>query len=271
VREEDPIKRGQVLARISPLSYRDAVSMARIQVDRAEDAYRRLEPMSRNRTLPEIKMVEVESGRQQAKLALSMAEKNLGDTVLRAYSDGVISKVWVDPGAAVAPGVPVVTVVQTSSMLATTAIPEMQLGQVKTGGAAAIEVPALGVTLDGVIREISIIANPLTRTYEAKITLPNPGADLRVGMVAEVRVRVPGDGPAIVVPPAAVRVDEAGAPCVFVVQGDRLARRAVKVAGFVGEGTVIASGVLDGELLVTSGTPMLADGMTVRVVAAARP
>jgi len=87
-------------------------------------------------------------------------------------------------------------------------------------------------------------------------------------MVVDVHLRVSGDGPAIVVPPEAVRVDEEGAPCVFVASGERLERRPVKVAGFVGEGTVIASGLHEGDLVVTSGTPMLADGMTVRVSAA---
>jgi len=61
-------------------------------------------------------------------------------------------------------------------------------------------------------------------------------------------------------------VDERGATYVFVVVSDRkLQRRPVMVAQFVGESTALAGGVREGELVVTSGTPMLYDGLTVRV------
>jgi len=130
-------------------------------------------------------------------------------------------------------------------------------------------VPALGKTVEGTIREIAVVANPLTRTYDVKVGLANPAGDLRVGMVAEIYLQA-SDGPAeLVVPPEAVRVDERGAPYVFVVGlDDRLQRRSVKVSRFVGEGTALTEGVRDGERVVTSGTPMLTDGLAVRVVTA---
>jgi hypothetical protein len=68
-----------------------------------------------------------------------------------------------------------------------------------------------------------------------------------------------------VVPPVAVRVDEDGRPCVFVVMSDRtLRRKPVSIAGYVGELTAINSGLNEGEDVVVSGTPMLSDGMAVR-------
>jgi hypothetical protein len=45
----------------------------------------------------------------------------------------------------------------------------------------------------------------------------------------------------------------------------------VTLAGFAGEATALSGGLRAGELVVTSGTPMLADGMLVRVVDEARP
>jgi membrane fusion protein (multidrug efflux system) len=295
VEEGASVRRGQVLARLSPRTYQDALGIAKAKADQAEDAYRRLEPMHRNKTLPEVKMVEVETGRQQARLVLSMAQKNLEDTVLRAREAGVVARRHVESGANVAPGMPVLTLVQTKTMLATAPLPETQVAKVKKGDAAKVTVPAIKKTFDGVVREIAVVADPLTRTYEIKVALPNPSrgwnralpgevhrgrvgepfegfpedAQLRVGMVVEVRVHVPGDAPATVVPPEAVRVDETGAPSVFVVTKDnKLERRQVNVVGYVGESTAIAKGVAEGELVVTSGTPMLAHGMTVRLATA---
>ena len=268
VQEGASVKSGQILARLSPRSYEDALGIAKAKADQAEDAYRRLEPMYRNKTLPEVKMVEIETGRQQARLALSLARRNLDDTILRASEAGVVARRYVEAGANVAPGIPVVTLVQTRTMLATAPVPETQVSKVKKGDATKVTVPALKKTFDGIVREIAVIADPLTRTYEIKVALPNHSAELRVGMVAEIRLRLPGEASAIVVPPEAVRVDEAGTPCVFVVTSDhKLERRQVEVAGFIGEGTAISKGVTEGELVVTSGTPMLAHGMAVQIAA----
>jgi membrane fusion protein, multidrug efflux system len=267
VQEGAQVKRGQVLARLSPRSFQDALGIAKAKADQAEDAYRRLEPMAKNKTLPEVKMVEVETGRQQARLMLSMAQKNLEDAVLRASEAGVVARRHVEPGANVAPGIPVVTLVQTTTMLATAPLPETQVAKVKKGDAAKVTVPALKKTFDGVVREIAVIADPLTRTYEIKVAVPNTSQELRVGMVAEVRLHLPGEASAVVVPPEAVRVDETGTPSLFVVTKDnKLERQQVAIVGYIGEGTAIAKGVAEGEMVVISGTPMLAHGMAVHVM-----
>lgn len=267
VNEGQTVRRGQVLARLSARSYQDALGIAKAKADQAEDAYRRLEPMFRNQTLPEVKMVEVETGREQARLSVSMARKSLDDTVLRAVEAGVVAKRHVEPGANVAPGVPVITLVQTKTLLATAPVPEAQVARIKKGDPARVVVTALGKTVDGVVREVAVLPDVLTRTYDVKVAVPNPAGELRVGMVVEVYLHMPGQGDALAVPPEAVRVDESGIPCAFVVRADRtLERRKLRVAGFVGEATAVAEGLSEGEMVVTSGTPMLAAGMTVRLM-----
>ncbi len=265
VKEGEVVRRGQVLARLSARSFQDALGIAKVKSDQAEDAYRRLEPMYRNRTLPEVKMVEVETGRAQAKLAVSMARKNVEDTVLRAPEAGVVARRQVEAGANAAPGVPVMTLVRTQTLLATASVPEKEVGRCKVGQKAKVAVPALGTTVEGTIREIAVLANPLTRSYDVKVAVPNDAGELRAGMVAEIHVDVAGEASSLVVPPVAVRVDEAGKPCVFVVTSDlRARRRPVTLTGYVGELAAIGSGVAEGEEVVVSGTPMLADGMVVR-------
>jgi RND family efflux transporter MFP subunit len=265
-REGQLVKRGQVLARLSPRAYEDAVGIAQAKADQAEDAHRRLEPMFRNQTLPEVKMVEVNTGWREARHSLSMARKNLEDTVLRAPETGVVSRRHLEPGANVMPGIPVVTLVQIANLHAKAPVPELMVARLKVGDQARVAVPALAKTLDGVIKEIAVVADPFTRTYDVKVVVPNPAGDLRIGMVAQVRLRLPGQKDAVVVPPEAVRVDEEGAPSAFVVGPEhKLVRRHLELAGFVGEGTAVAKGLVEGELVVTSGTPMLAEGMVVRV------
>jgi len=266
VQEGEAVRRGQALASLSSRSYRDALGITKAKADQAEDAYRRLEPMHRNHTLPEIKWVEVEAGVQQARLSLSMAQKNLDDTILRAPEAGFVARRNVEAGATAIPGPPAIVLVQTRTVLATAPVPETQVAGVRRGQQARVVVAALGRTFEGAVRELGVVANPLTRTYAAKVAVQNPDGALRVGMVAEVFLRQQNPTLAVVVPHEAVRVDESGKPCVYVVGKDRrLQRRAVGVTGFLGEGTALSEGVSAGEQVVTSGSPMLADGMLVKV------
>lgn len=270
VEEGQMVEPGQLLARLSPRSYQDALGIAEAKAKQAEDAYRRLLPMHQNRTLPDVKFVEVETGRDQARLAVSLAQRNLADTELRSPIRGVVSNRGAEPGMTVAPGLPAFTLVQTGTLTAVAPVPEMQIASVRRKAAARITVPALGKEYSGQVREIAVAANPLTRTYDVKVAVPNPRGDLRVGMIADIHLQV-GDGTGtgarlLAVPPEAVRVDEKGATYVFVVaSGDRLEKRPVAVARFVGESTAVEAGLREGELVVTSGSPMLYDGLAVRV------
>lgn len=267
VQEGQSVKRGQTIARVSARSYADAVSLAKSKARQAEDAQRRLKPMYENKTLPEVKMVEVDTGVEQARLAVSMAEKNVADTVLRSPADGIVARRSVEPGSSVAPGVPVVSIVQTKTILASAPVPETRIAKIKQGDSARVYVSALGKWFEGVIRDIGVVAEPLTRTYSIRVAIPNPDGALRVGMVAEMDLAQNDEPVSVVVPPEAIRLDAQGAPFLFVVKADNtLERRPVKVAGYVGEGSAISEGIADGESVITSGTAMLEEGMAVRVV-----
>lgn len=270
VAEGESVSKDQVLARLWPRSFEDALGMARAKADQVEDVYRRLEPMYRNHTLPEVKWIEAMTGREEARRALSLAQRNLDDAVLRAPAAGIVARRHLEPGAVVAPGIPAVTLVQAQTVLAVAPVPETQVAGVRPGQAAVVTVPALGEQFAGTVREVGVIADPLTRTYRVRVIVPNPDGRLRLGMVATVRLHQTDTTPAVVVPPEAVRLDAAGRTCVYVVEpSERLARRIVQVSGYLGEGTALSSGVATGERVVVSGTPMLADGLSVRVVATA--
>lgn len=266
VNEGDTVRRGQVLARLFPRSFVDALGIAKAKSAQAEDAYQRMEPMHRNQTLPDIKWVEVQTGRQQALLVVSLAQKAVEDTVLRAPQDGVVSRRAVEPGSSVLPGTIALTLVQTRKVMAVAPVAETQIARVRIGQPAHVVVTALGKAFDGAVQEVGVLADPLTRTYPVKIALDNSGGDLRVGMVCEVHLRQDLGAPTLAVPPAAVRVDEAGASYVYTVTPDNMVhRRPVVVSGFVGERTAISQGLAGGDRVVVSGTPMLADGVTVVV------
>lgn len=266
VREGQSVRPGQVLARLSARSYRDALAIANSKVRQAEDAFSRLEPMYLNRTLPEIKMIDVELGREQARLAASMAAKALDDTTLKAPAAGVISKRHAEPGMNLAPGVPAFSLVQIRTMVATVPLPEMHISRVNKGDRAEVSVDAVGRSVGGEVTEIAVAADLLTRTYPVKIAIPNTDGFFRVGMVASVRLPHQEVTPSVVVANKAVHVDGSGNAYVFVLGPNwHLQRREVSVLGYLENGTSLRAGLSEGERVVVSDTPMLGEGMSVRI------
>lgn len=264
-----PVRRGQVLARLTPVSYEHALGIAIAQAERAQDMAQRLEPMHTNKTVPEVKWVEAQTALQAAQHAVEIARKNLADAVLRSPEGGFIARRSVEPGSTVAPGIPAFELVQTRVVRAIAPVPENQVARVRVGQPARVSVAALGREFTGSVYEVGVLADPLTRTYPVKISIANSEGVLKVGMVVDAFLPLPGDAPAEAVPREAVRIDERGVACVFVVGPDqKVQRRQVEVIGFAAERIALRKGVTEGEHVVVSGTPMLADGMTVRLAVA---
>lgn len=265
VEEGQTVHKGQVLAVLERGSLEDQRAVAKAKADQAEDAWARMEPMHRNGTIPDIKWVEVETGRDQARALLALSQRNLDDAVLRAPLDGIVARKGFEAGEQVVPGASPITIVRTATMLATVAVAEKDVAGLAAGMSADVQVEAASRTCAGRIREIGVEADPFSRTYAVKIEIPNKDGALRVGMVAKARLRVTAPRPAVVVPVAAVLTDAESERFTWVESGAVVHRRRLRVAGFSDEGVAVDSGLQAGERVVVSGTPMLADGARVRV------
>jgi RND family efflux transporter MFP subunit len=267
VNEGDKVSAGQPLARLVQRSYSDAVGIAQATVDRAQDAWNRLEPLHRNKTIPEVKWVEVETALKQSLNALSIARKNQEDTVLVAPEAGVVAKRNVENGVTIAPGLPVFVLVQNHTVLATAPVPEKYIADCRVGQRVSVSVAAASRQVEGKIREIGVMADPLTRTYKLKVEVPNADEKLRIGMIADVYLSHGDPVSKVLVPPEAVRLDDLGSSCVYLLNADgTVLKRSVELGGYAGERVIVSKGVSKGDRVVVSGTPMLANGIRVNVV-----
>lgn len=129
--EGQKVTKGQILAVLDEGYLRDQLAMAKAKADQAEDAWKRMEPMHKSGSLPEIKWVEVETGRDQARSSVSMARRNLDDALLKSPMTGIVSRRAIEPGERAQPGVSAFTVVDTRTMLATLSIPEKDISSIR--------------------------------------------------------------------------------------------------------------------------------------------
>jgi RND family efflux transporter MFP subunit len=203
---------------------------------------------------------------EQASAAQRMAAKRLADTRLLAPTDGYVSRRLVEPGVVVSPGRPAFTLVRLDPVEVRVGIPETDLQQVRLGQHAAIRIPALGgENFAGTVRVINVSADPTTRTYMARIVVPNPKHVLRVGMIAETAIQGDGETDAVALPGEAIVRDPQGATLVYVYYPGqkKVYSKRVEVGSVLGKDVQIRSGLTGDEIIVVGGQQMLRDGLTV--------
>ena len=108
--------------------------------------------------------------------ALQVAAKALSDATLVAPISGYISKKSIEIGDTASAGRPVFEIVQLDPVEVNVGVPETDVHLVKIGQKASVTLPALpSQSFEGTVRIINVAADPGTRTYMTRISVPNPG------------------------------------------------------------------------------------------------
>src|SRR5262249_3096522 len=150
-------------------------------------------------------------------------------------------------------GQPLVSVAQPSELDAVFDVPDGRIDEVRAADVAHIALLNAPDTQYPVrVREISPSADPVTRTYQVKTTLPNPPSALRLGMNVTVRLSN-ADQPSAIALPATALFQHDREPAVWVVKPDlTLALRDVIVERYESDRVLIASGLAIGERVATA-------------------
>ncbi len=218
-----------------------------------------------------------ESRVQQAAAGLRNQSNQTGYAVLTADADGVVTAVDAEVGQVVTPGQPVIRVAQTAEKEIAIGLPEDQVDMLRGIPDVTIHTWAdPGRTLPGRVREISGAADPVTRTYATRVTVPNPPADLKIGMTAVVRFMRTGETPAIRVPLTAL-LQEQGRNQVWIYEKDASGAAgtvrpvSVTLGEPVGNEVEVRGGLSPGQTIVTAGVHLLKAGQTVRPMQTVAP
>ncbi len=265
--EGQAVQKGQILASLDVYSYKNALEIATAKEKQAQDAYNRLSEVYKNGSLPEIKMIEIETALQQAQSMASIARKNLNDCNLVSPAHGIIGKRMIEPGANVAPGVAVISLVNIDKVYIKIPVPEYEINRIKSGQKAVVKVGALNdAEFEGIIERMGVIANPFSHTYEVKIAVRNSNYAMRPGMVCHVTLENNVSSRAIQIPQQAVQNDPEGKRFVFVVDtiNNKALRRDVITGSLISMGQIeIKDGLNPGEKVITEGYQKISNNSSV--------
>ncbi len=275
------VTEGTVLAQLDPTDEKVAVNSAQSAVSaalaelaraRSEEASYRdlLERGLTTRTAyieQQTATKTAQSRLQQATADLDLKRRQLNYTTLRADRAGVVTRVSADVGAVLAQGQAVVTLAQPSELDVVFDVADTQVDTVrnsKTVSAALLS--ARDKPLIATVREIAPSADPVTRTYRVKCTLPGrpPGWHLGLNAIVTLEAGQPARGIRI---PSTALYEKDRKSAVWVVKDDQsIELRPIVVARYDTESVDVSSGLRSGERIVTAGVHKLLAGQKVRLL-----
>ena len=266
VEQGSHVKRGDVLAEVTSKNVLASYEISHATLRQAEDGYERIKKVHESGTVPDVKLVEIETQLAKAMAAARSAEESLEECKVKAPFNGTVSEVLVEEGIHVNPGTPILKLVDLSTIEISIPVPEGEIGKIRIGQKALIDVPALNIkNIDAHVVLKGVTAASPSHTYRCTLEPEKKQANLYPGMVCKVRLSEVSDSLRIRVPASAVEMDSNGR-FVWVVKDGVVGRAYVTVDGYQEQGVIISSGLESGDKVIVKGAAKVSTGMKVNSV-----
>jgi len=202
----------------------------------------------------------------QARATLEVARKHVRDTIIYAPVSGEIQRKVLNKGSYVEAPTHVFTIVDNSRLELESPIASADLAPIRNGQRVTFKVNSYpDLTFEGRVIDMNPAVDDQTRSAKVRIQVPNAAGKLKAGMFAQGEILTGVNARAIVIPAAAVYRDDraAKASSVFVLEGGKACRRAVRIGHERDSKLEITEGLRAGEQLIAEQNIEIAEGVRV--------
>ncbi len=188
VEEGDRVSAGQTLVQLETRDAEDALRKRELELNNARRSLDRMETLFRERSIQESQFEDTKAQFDQVLIAFEQAQLHLARCSLKAPSDGVILKQFIDSRTSVNPGQPVFIFRSDDEQWVTEVdLTDRNAIVMSRGATAEIRfAPYPAETFLGRVSKVAQVANASDGLYTAEVTIAAKGFELRPGMVAEV-------------------------------------------------------------------------------------
>jgi RND family efflux transporter MFP subunit len=275
----DTVNPGQTIARLdaqneqsSLQAARSQLAAARAQQQEAQNNFARMRDLVAERAVSRAAFDQAEAGLETARAQVesvqsqvTLADNRLSYTRLVSEVGGVVTAQGAEPGEVVGAGRMIVQVARAGARDAAFDVPARAKDALLANSEIVVALTAdPKVTANGVVREVSPRADPVTGTFRVRFRLINPPAAMRLGTTVTGRMKL-GATPTIEIPPTAVMSSDRQA-AVWVVDPKTglISTRNIEIRSSDPVRVEVASGLNVGDVVVTAGIQALRPGQKVR-------
>jgi RND family efflux transporter MFP subunit len=275
----DAVRRGQVLARLNPITAQSQLDSAAASLDelrasaavaqaewaraeRARDAFS-VEEAERRRVAAVTAQARVKSSEAQ----LASARDQFSRTTVVAPTDGVVLTRTAEVGQIAVPGSTVLFHLARNGAIEMRAqVAEQDMPRLKVGQSVTVRLDGVPQGFTGRVWQLGAVIDPNSRQGSVRIALPGNDHNLRPGAFARADI-VTASSSGVLLPQTAVLSDSGGTFVLVVGEGDKVERRDVRVAGAHDAGLLVSGGLGGNERVVAIAGAFLRVGEQVIVAA----
>ncbi|MCP2042707.1 efflux RND transporter periplasmic adaptor subunit [Pontibacter sp. HSC-36F09] len=266
VKRGDKVNKGQTMATIDAQVLEQNIAEVRTRLELANVAYVRQKNLWDQKIGTEMQFLTAKNNKEALERSLATLQQQRDQYNVKAPVSGVVDNVIPNAGEAVAPGVGIIRVVNTSGSKIVAEVSEAYLTRISKGDEALVRFPDLNQEITATVDVVSSFINPGSRTFTIELRPKNVDVELRPNLVAVVRIQDYRKEDAIIIPVNLVQRDEKS-QYVYVAQkqGERyVATRKEVETGVNYQGQVeVLKGLKAQDYIITAGYQSVNEGQPV--------
>ncbi|MDX1979489.1 MAG: efflux RND transporter periplasmic adaptor subunit [Bryobacteraceae bacterium] len=202
---------------------------------------------------------------RQVQAEINELEIRLAQSRIYAPMAGVVARRYIDQGAVVSASTPIISLVNLNTMVTMANVPEREVGKLRIGNQAMIEVDAFaGQQFQGKVARISPVLDAATRSATVEVEIANTDHRLKAEMFARVTLDLESTHEAVIIPREGL-VYRGQQPGVYATEHGKPVFRPIETGRTIGADVEVLANLDAGTAIVTRGATMLREGDEIRV------
>ena len=264
VKVGDPVRRGQVLARLDMTEISAAVAQAQLAFEKAQRDFDRVTALHKDSVATLENLQNAKTGLELARQGLNSAKFNQAHSEIIAPGDGFVTMKLMNEGETAGPGMPIVIISNTSAQskwVLKAGLSDKDWSVVQEGDSAKVTLDAYaGSVFEGIVSRKPLGADPYSGSFQVEITLNLGNAKPGAGLFGEATILPQKRNKYWMLPYESVLEANGNDAFVFVTTDKKTAKRvAVKIAYLDAKTVAISEGLEGYESVIATGSAYLAD------------
>jgi RND family efflux transporter MFP subunit len=264
VKEGDHVSRGQVLYLTDASTYEKQISIMETQLSLARTAYEKQDRLWKQNIGSEIQLLTAQTNKEALEKQISTLRATIELSKCKSPIDGTVDEVRLKLGDMAAPSAlqPGVRVINTSRIVVKAKMSDTYINDIHTGDKVKVQFPDINRSVDAAITFVGQVVDRQTRTFNVEVRIDNRSNELKANMIAKLLINDKTVNGAIVVPTNVIQHSDQG-DYVLVAEGTKAVKKPITAGQSYNGKTVIATGLTEGDKLITFGFSEVVDGQLI--------
>ncbi|MCB9186473.1 MAG: efflux RND transporter periplasmic adaptor subunit [Flavobacteriales bacterium] len=265
VEEGDRVRKDQELIRLDDALLRHQLEGINVKIEGLEADVARFRVLADADAIQGVQLEKTQLALKGARTEKKTVEEQLSKTIIRAPFDAVVTAKMTEVGAFAGPGMPLLQLTDITQLKLTIQVAEADLAQFRQGQIHPVQVKSLqNEPFSGTLTMIGSKAN-MANSFPVKFLVQNtPEQTLKAGMFGEVSLQENEATPQLSIPASAVMLLDGNNSVYQVIDGKAKIHR-ITVGERSADRIIVASGLKEGDVIVTQGLTDLRDGANVNI------